>query len=296
MPELPPDSEVVFADRNRSVCEGPYLVLTAVGIAATLRRHKGEWLLVVDPSDYQRAIDELDEYEQENAEAARAISPDNRSYDYVAAGIAGYWVVLLAVGMLARWHVLDADWLEDGAMHAGRLLDGQWWRAVTALTLHRDAAHLAGNLVFGAVFGWMVAETFGGGIGWLAIVAAGSLGNAVNAAVQEGAHRSIGASTAVYAALGIVVARYIRPRSAAGESSMKRYRPLIGGVVLLTFTGISGERTDVMAHVAGFVAGIAVGTAAGLASPRLLASRPVQQVAGGLCIGIILVAWIVALR
>ena len=36
----------------------------------------------------------------------------------------------------------------------GRVTGGEWWRAVTALFLHADALHLAGNVIFGAAFGY----------------------------------------------------------------------------------------------------------------------------------------------
>lgn len=295
MSEIPPHREVVFADRSRSTCDAAHLVLTAVGIEAKVLRRENRWVLLVDRRNYEQAARELAEYEQENAEAADAAGRAEATYSYVGAGIVAYGAVLLVVAALVRLHSFDVDWLDAGRMQAGRVLGGEWWRAATALTLHRDAAHLAGNLVFGALFGWMVGETFGGGVGWLTILLAGAMGNGVNAALQEGGHNSIGASTAVYAALGIVVARYIRPRTTAGESPLKRYRPLIGGVVLLTFTGISGERTDVMAHVAGFATGMIAGATAGLIPPRRLASQTFQQSAGWTCLGLILAAWTLAL-
>ncbi len=90
--------------------------------------------------------------------------------------------------------------------HAGLIREGEWWRAVTALGLHADAVHLAGNMVFGIVFGFLAGELLGWGLAWFGMLLAGALGNALNAFVQAPGHTSIGASTAVFATLGILAA------------------------------------------------------------------------------------------
>ena len=64
-----------------------------------------------------------------------------------------------------------------GRVEAGALLGGEWWRAITALTLHIELAHLGGNLAFGAFFGYFVGRYFGTGVGWLAVLLAASVGN-----------------------------------------------------------------------------------------------------------------------
>jgi rhomboid protease GluP len=74
---------------------------------------------------------------------------------------------------------------------------------------------------------------------------------------------SIGASTAVFGALGIL--------SGLGLSSMRRSgphlplarttAPLIAGIVLLGWLGVGrpGDNTDVLGHVMGFCSGLAAG-------------------------------------
>ena len=47
----------------------------------------------------------------------------------------------------------------------GALLGGEWWRAVTALTLHVELDHLGGNLAFGAFFGYFIGRYSGTGVG-----------------------------------------------------------------------------------------------------------------------------------
>ena len=57
-----------------------------------------------------------------------------------------------------------------GAAQAGLMLAGEWWRAVTALTLHVSSTHLLGNLVFGTVFFFLLAQMTGSGLAWLTML------------------------------------------------------------------------------------------------------------------------------
>ena len=82
------------------------------------------------------------------------------------------------------------------------MLAGEWWRAVTALTLHADLAHVLANAVAIAIFLGAVARRLGPALAtWLAL-AAGVAGNVLTALVAGGGHVSLGASTAVFGALG----------------------------------------------------------------------------------------------
>ena len=150
------------------------------------------------------------------------------------------------------------DWLGSGRMQAGEVLDGAWWRTVTALSLHADIGHLLGNLLMGSAVGFFAVRLLGLGLAWTTIVAAGALGNAMNAVVQGAQHNSIGASTAVFAGLGLVsVFGWTRRRHLRDWA--QRTAPLIGGGLLLAYTGTGGECTDIVAHLTGFLAGAGFG-------------------------------------
>ena len=82
---------------------------------------------------------------------------------------------------------------------------GEWWRAVTALTLHLDQAHLLGNLLFGVAIGFLAGRAFGPGIAWASILAAAAVANYADMLISPSTHRAVGASTAVFAALGLLV-------------------------------------------------------------------------------------------
>jgi membrane associated rhomboid family serine protease len=175
------------------------------------------------------------------------------------------------------------------------MIDGQWWRAVTALTLHVDTRHLIGNLAFGAVLGFLASHGLGGGVAWLTILVGGTLGNLANAWIQDATHSAVGASTAVFAALGVLVALTFAHRRSATVGTLRRWSPLVAGLLLLAWTGMGGERTDVLAHVTGLLAGLIVGAIGGLLPLAVLERRSVQATAAVVAATILTLAWFAAL-
>jgi len=172
---------------------------------------------------------------------------------------------------------------------------GEWWRTVTALTLHSGLQHLAGNLAFGIMFGLFAGRLLGSGVAWLAIVVAAATGNALNTLLLDSAHRAIGASTAVFAALGLVTGFVWRGKLMAQDRWPYRLGPIVGGFALLMYTGTGGENTDIGAHLMGFLCGLAAGMLLTAARDHL-ASRRLQLVCGFGAIALIGGAWLVAIR
>jgi membrane associated rhomboid family serine protease len=266
------------------------LVLTARGIEHVRQPGVVGWDICVPVSRAAGARAELAQYVSENK---RAIG--QRRVEEVGDGLPGtiaYVAILLAVFFCVHASVLSLDWFGAGRLVAGRVTAGEWWRTVTALTLHWDLDHLGGNLVFGAFFGFFIGRYLGRGIGWLAVLAAATFANVLAALLLEPAHTSLGASTAVFAALGILTA-YTWRRGFLRETPWRwRLAPIVAGLGLLAFTGAGGENTDLFAHLAGFVAGF--GTGLGLArwlTLRRLKSRATQRVCAALTLALIAGAW-----
>ena len=176
---------------------------------------------------------------------------------------------------------------------------------VTALTLHANGTHVLGNALSGSIFGAAATRRLGPGGALLAIVAAGALGNAANAIyhLPQG-HYSIGASTAVFATVGILAAvqtaLLIVKRHEPRRQQLRWtdfLGPLLGGLTLLGTLGAGGDgRTDVSAHGFGFVAGLAIGA---LASPLVVSerkpSRLFQTLATFAAVALILGSWLLAM-
>jgi membrane associated rhomboid family serine protease len=266
------------------------LVLTARGIEHVRQPGVVGWDVSVPVSRVAEARAELAQYVFENK---RAIG--QRRIEEVGDGLPGmiaYLAILLGVFFCVHASVLSLDWFGTGRLVAGRVMAGEWWRTVTALTVHWDLDHLGGNLVFGAFFGFFIGRYLGLGIGWLSVIGAATLANVLAALLLEPTHTSLGASTAVFAALGILTA-YTWRRGYLRETPWRwRLAPIVAGIGLLAFTGAGGENTDLFAHLAGFLAGF--GTGLGLArwlTLQRLESRPTQRVCAALTLALIAGAW-----
>ena len=151
------------------------------------------------------------------------------------------------------------DLHELGAAHAASIRNGQWWLCVTALTLHAGPVHLLGNLTIGGTFIILLCRELGSGLAWSLLLASGTFGNLLNAWVQSPGHRSVGASTAVFGAVGILAAiSTVRYRH---HLQRRWFVPVAAGVALLAILGTEGKNTDLGAHLFGFCFGLFFGTA-----------------------------------
>lgn len=267
-------------------------MLHAVGIDSQVVWLGRAWALVVPTERQQAALAQLAQYEHENPPRRRPAPPEPL-HRGAWVGAAAYAAALLWVGYLAGSLTFGADWFEVGALVVGEARGGETWRAVTALTLHLDVGHLLANLGFGVVFGLLAGQLLGPGIAWASIVLAAAAANLLNAFVQPATHASVGASTAVFATLGLLAAYAWRSRRNEGGRWAYRWAPLVAGVILLGFTGAGGERTDVLAHLTGFATGVVAGVVH--ATWRVPRGRLAQWLAGTSALALIAGAWYVAL-
>lgn len=275
---------------TRAEAEEYALVLVAMGIECRLIRHEHGIGLGVAALEADRARHELSAYEEENRP-----KPAPRTYPF-GDGLDGL-LIFCAVGVFvysaSGRGLFGEDWWTSGSAQAGLIAAGEWWRAITALGLHADEGHLIANLVLGGLFGVFLSQILGAGLGWLAILVAGGAGNLLNALAHPAAHTSVGASTAVFAALGLLAALTWK-REANGRRGLGRWLPLAGGVMLLAFLGVGGERTDVGAHIAGFLMGGVLGAALHVAGPRLPHGRIAQLAFGAAALALFVGSWAAA--
>ena len=288
------DLRVVFESRNRRSCSDRALVLAAVQIPHQLV-DDGQSCALVVPAEYSaRAADELRLYEEENP-PARPLPRKKIVYQDALPGVVAYVLIVCAVAWLAGYSFFDANWFSAGRVDGTLIRDGEWWRTITALTLHSGVRHLLGNLVFGVFFGIFAGRLLGSGVAWLAVVIAAALGNTANTLLLDSTHRSIGASTAVFATLGLLAGYVWRGQLMAQDRWSTRFGPVVGGLALLMFTGTGDENTDIGAHLMGFVCGFAVGMLMTIVG-RMPAPARVQYAAGSAAIGLVTLAWLLALH
>jgi rhomboid protease GluP len=277
---------------SQQACAEAALVLESKGIPFELIALEGTWTIQALPAAAVRAREELARYALERR-APRRKAPVLVPFGGAGWGAAAYAIVLLAAAYCAGIQAFGADWLARGSLDAH---SPDWWRPITALTLHLDQSHLLGNLLFGAAIGMLAGRAFGPGLAWLSILGAGALANLADMLISPPTHRAVGASTAVFAALGLLVGFGWRHGLALRDRFKYAYGPLFGGLGLLALLGAGDGHVDVLGHALGFLTGIVLGwwySRSGV--PRSRAAGA-QAVAGAAALAIIAGAWFFALR
>ena len=287
------DWRVVFESRHLAPCKDRALVLAAVNIPHQVVRDEGGCVLIVPASWSSEAVEELNLYEDENPPVAIA-PPPRIVYQDAMPGIFAFTVIIALVAWADAVSFFGMDWRSAGRVDGELIRGGEVWRLATALTLHSGAPHLAGNLVFGCFFGFFAGRLLGSGVAWGAIVLSAMLGNFVNIMLLDSNFKSIGASTAVFAALGMLAGYVWRARLMSQERWPYRWGPVVGGLALLMFTGTGDENTDVGAHLMGFLAGFGSGVVLTRWRERLPSPR-LQLAGGAVGVGLILLAWSLAI-
>jgi membrane associated rhomboid family serine protease len=158
--------------------------------------------------------------------------------------------------------------------------------------------HLAGNVVASLVFITAVGRWLGAGLGALAILGCAAGANLLTAAWHRTDYVSIGASTATFAALGLVAGLQVARRLRHVGQRKNAWVPLGAGLGLFAMLGV-GAGTDVAAHLFGLVVGALVGFGAAFVqlSRGLRTPRPLAQAAlGAAVVAALGLCWALALR
>jgi rhomboid protease GluP len=280
----------IYHSRRRAGCEERALVLAAAGISSAIRSEGALFVLEVDDAQQHIALAELAQYEAESRPTP-PMPPAVRPQPYAWVGCLAYGLILVLIAHLVAGGFVRLDAFDLGELDASRVQAGQWWRAWTALTLHLDVGHLAANLAAGVWFGYLAARELGSGSAWFLIVNGAALANAFEARLGPATHRAVGASTAVFTALGILAAHAWRTRFHLPQRWALRWAPLIGGVILLGWLGSAGEETDLVAHALGFGVGVLIGALAALPRVTRAITAVPQWLAGLAAIASIALAW-----
>jgi rhomboid protease GluP len=290
-------SESVVFRGTAAACSEHGLVLDAKGITYRLVEADGTVFLWVPPADAAVATEELARYAAERIERPES-SPTFVPFAGGVAGALAYVAVLISVAYCAGKQTFGADWVGLGALDSSVGMAGEWWRSITALTLHLDQEHLLGNLLFGTGVGILAARVLGPGVAWLSILVCAAVANYADMLVSPSTHRAIGASTAVFAALGMLAGFGWGQRITLRNRARRLYRwgPLFGGVFLLALLGAGNEHVDVLGHLLGFTAGVVAGFGYARAGMPLKRGKPLQFATGFMALGLVLSAWLFAFK
>ncbi len=237
------------------------LVVLAMGEPYWLVPSEQGHRLFVEPRILDRVRDQVARFERESIGW-----PPRPIWEGVPTYETGILTPLLWALSLSAFFHAQGEWpaiTARGTMDAQAVFEhGEWWRLATALFLHADTGHLLSNAIFGVIVFTAVTSTIGRCRGWLLLAGASLTGNLMIAAlIYPAAYRSLGASTAVFAGIGLLTGRAIREMRQTRHPHRWRamFVPFAAGLTLLGLYGAGGLLTDVGAHVTGFLAGLGFG-------------------------------------
>lgn len=273
------------------------LVLTAGSIQHRVEEHDGHFALLVADADAATAGEALDSFDAESAPEPPPPAPDLGWSPLGLLCAIGFAVMLLVTGNPESGSI----WFQVGSASARRILHGEWWRAITALTLHAGIWHVAGNVIGALLFISAAGRWIGGGLAAVLILLSATAGNLLTAVRHHAkGHDSVGASTATFAALGLIagfqVMRRLRLRNRVGRYP---WLPIGAGLALFAMMGVGSAaydapEVDYWAHLFGLGCGVVVGLAWAVLQLRRNWRTPgplVQAALGALALAAIVWCW-----
>lgn len=259
------------------------LVLQAEGLTVAVVRGgtdaRGErdrpWTVAVPPEAVERAAASLAAWK---AERALPPPPEEPALVFTLPSPNEVALSLASASLLVAFHLgLEragrlGDFIDRGENQAALVLTGEVHRCLTALTLHADLAHAAGNALFGTVFLAALAGRLGLGLALACFVATGAVGNLADALYHRAAHSTVGASTGVFGLVGVLTGLAAWRRHARGTRGRGAWVALGAGLALVAMLGGAGPKVALAAHLFGLGTGALAGVA--LAYPLALRPRP----------------------
>ncbi len=252
------EQQVVHSCKDEQTALSCSLVLSATDISHHVTPAADGLHLTVTPSDVPEAEKQIRAYLYENRNwPPKPVTPDSGFNQLLQPP------TLLLIGALALFYSVtgpwsgDSHWFAIGAGDADAILQkGEWYRLITALTLHANGVHLLGNCIFGGFLFHFFCRLTGNGLGLFAMLVTAVLGNFINVFLHGGTHHFVGFSTAVFAIIGMLAmfSRYNRIRT-----GYLTVMPIMAGAAFLAMIGSSGEHTDLGAHFFGLLSGLAGG-------------------------------------
>jgi rhomboid protease GluP len=265
------------------------LVLVSQGIESVIEPSEGGgWSLLIEAKNSEVAFKTLRQYQVENRgwPWRQALPWPESHFDWLSFA----WAALL---VFFHWVGSVQPTLYDrGMMDSKAVLAGQWWRIFTAVTLHKDVAHLGENLSIGVVLFGLAMGRYGTGTGLLAAYAAGICGNLASLWLNAKPFSGLGASGMVMGALGLLAAQTILPD--AQKSVGRRFVGVGAAVLLFILYGFS-PGADTAAHIGGFVAGLVLGMVLIRLPEKYWRSLAMNLTSGLLLLVLVGAAWCMAL-
>jgi rhomboid protease GluP len=167
--------------------------------------------------------------------------------------------------------------VDFGAKYGPLMVQGEWWRLVTAGFLHGGILHILMNSWVLFDLGAQTEEHFGTSR-YLTIYFVATVAGFLNSFYWNPMTPSIGASAGIMGLIGAMIAMGIRDRTAWGAEVRRFYTRWV--IYILVMGLIPFFATDNAAHIGGVAAGFAIGYVAGTPTRSIAIERTWQLIAG----------------
>lgn len=278
--------------RQRETVDEWVLVLASQGFSAGVERLPEGFALVVPGDQAEGSLAALAAWEAENPAAPPPTLERRIGPVHFQSALAISAALLLFYSVTGPRNP-RVSWFECGSADSMRIVAGDVWRAVTALSLHADLGHVLANAAAGALFLSAVFAALGPGLGAALALVAGIAGNLLNAVFQSHSHVSVGASTAIFGAVGLLAGLGVARGRLGGARGRRAWTPVAAGLALLAMLG-TGQRADIWAHFYGLLVGSGLGLLVAFRMARPPGPRA-QLALGAAALATVLYAWGLAL-
>jgi rhomboid protease GluP len=185
--------------------------------------------------------------------------------------------------LLVNFILYAADYFSDGrierwgASMPATMMDGQWWRLITAGFLHGGIMHILMNSYALYIVGAEV-EQFYGASRMIVFYFAATVGGFYLS--SHTGHFSVGSSAGIFGLIGAMIAFGVTDKSHFGSLVKGYYMQwLIWGVIISFFPGV-----DFMAHLGGFAGGFVAAFLASTPRARLMWKEPLIRGLAAICV------------
>jgi membrane associated rhomboid family serine protease len=183
-------------------------------------------------------------------------------------------MLIVALGAIFTWEMSTGALVSrEGIIAAGalvreRVMQGEWWRVLSATALHGNAEHIVGNAVSLYILGMACEHGYGTRPMVAIYLTSGVTGSLLSVAMSPGP--SVGASGAIFGLMGAVMVLFWRHHHELLVRD-KRIGVVIAAWALFTVaSGLVTPMIDNAAHMGGLLGGMA---AAWGVRPRILERR-----------------------
>ena len=234
-PQIPPD--VRISEGGFRQIRDESLVLLSQGITHRIERsEEGPFQIFVEPEKRRMAQFQIRLYHRENPPR------DENPPLPLKLTLHPLWVLAIPIACtLLDFSDIAVQMHNSGIADASKIMRGEWWRTITAMTLHADSRHLASNLVSG----FLALSLLHYRIPLAKLVPFLAVASAV-------------ANFFVALTVGCLAVIEFRLMPRETHGLLRRFAPLCGAASLAVFLGL-GENADILGHLYGFIAGILCG-------------------------------------